>query len=136
MKRILVNLTDEELIKLEKLLKKKNYSSRSEAFRNAIELFAEAEKYPQLKKLIEKLRKRFVSEFRPTEKEIKQKIINYLRKYPGSTINEISSGIRIHRHTVRKYLSELNKRKIVHQKKIGTSKVSYISRISRRMKHD
>ncbi len=136
MKRLLVNLSDEELVKLEGLLKKKAYSSRSEAFRHALELLVEAEKSPELQKLIEKLRKRFVTEFRLTEREIKQKIIDYLRKYSGSTINEISAGIKIHRHTVRKYLTELIRQKIVHYKKIGTSKVSYLSRVFRRVKHD
>lgn len=134
MKRLLVNLTDEELTKLEKLLKKKIYSSRSEAFRYAIELLVEVEKYPELRDILEKLRE-WPTEFRPTEKEIKQKIVDYLRKYPDSTINEISAGTNIHRHTVRKYLWELVKLKIVHQKKVGTSTVSYL-RVSRRAKHD
>jgi len=134
LKRILVNLTEGELTKLEKLLKRKTYSSRSEAFRYAIDLLVEAEKIPELRKFIEKLRK-IQTELRLTEREIIQKITDYLGKHPGSTINEISTGSKIHRHTVRKYLLELNRLKIVYQKKVGTSKISYLSRVSRRMKN-
>ncbi len=132
MKRLIVNLSDEELSKLENFLEKKTYSSRSEAFRYAIELLIESEKLPKLKNVIEKLRERSVVDFGPTEREIKHRIIEYLRKHPRATINEISGGTKLHRHTVRKYLVELTKLKIVHQKKVGTCKVSFISAKGRR----
>lgn len=135
MRRILVNLTDEELSKLEKFLKKKIYSSRSEAFRHAIELLFETGKLPKLREISNKLRKQFVHEFRPKEKEIKQNIIDYLRKYSGSTINEISVHTKLHRHTIRKYLSELIRAKMVRQKKVGVSVLSYL-KVSWGIKND
>ena len=94
----------------------------------------EAEKTSELQKIGEKVRESSVSEFKPTERGIKTKIISHIRKYPGSIINEISAHTKLHRNTVNKYLSQLVKSKIVHQKKIGTSTVSYLSRISRRLK--
>jgi len=136
LKRILVNLTEEELNKLEKLLKKKIYSSRSDAFRQAVELLVEVEKIPELREIVEKLRKRFVAKVRPITKEIENEIIKCLRIHPGSTVNEISAYTKLHRHTVRKYLLKLTKAKVVRQKKAGTSKVSYLSRASRRIKNE
>ena len=135
MKRLLVNLTEEELVKLEELLKKKIYSSRSEAFRHAIELLFETGKLPKLREISNKLRKQFVHEFRPKEKEIKQNIIDYLRKHSGSTINEISVHTKLHRHTIRKYLSELVESRVIYQKKVGTSKISYL-RVFGRIKNE
>ncbi len=134
MKRILVNLTEEELAKIEKLLKKKTYNSRSEAVRHALELLIEADKHSELKKILKISGKLSTNGFRSTSQEIKQKIISYLREHPGSTINEIFSGTGFHRHTIRKYLLELSKLKILEQRKIGTSTVSYLN--SRRIKNE
>lgn len=135
LKRFLVNLTDEELTKLDELLKNKGYSSRSEVFRKAIGLLMEVERSPQLHRVLEKIGKKEV-DLRKTGREIRGRIIDFLGHRPGSTISEISDGAGIHRHSVRKYLEELVKLEVVRQKKVGTSKVSYLSRVSRRVRYD
>lgn len=133
MKRFLVNLSDQELERLEKLLRKKTYNSRSDAFRQAIGLLFEAEKSPELKKIVEKA-KISSTGFRPTENQIKEKIIGHLRRHPVSTINKISSDTGLHRHTARKYIAALVNAGVVRQKKSGVSVLSFLTK--RRSKND
>ncbi len=134
MKRLLVNLTEQELAKLEKLLKKKIYSSRSDTFREAIELLFEAEKSPELRRIVEKLRHRRI-ELRLSGRAIREKLMSFLEKHPsGASISQVSEATKLHRHTVRKYLSGLIKSKIVYQKKVGVSRLSFVTVSGRRSK--
>lgn len=129
MERILSNLTKKQLKKLDKLVEQNNYSSRSEALRDALLLLLATEKSTKLKNILQKLRREAVKNnlVEPSPKELQNKIISILKKNSsGLTILEISELTNLHRHTVRKYIEILIAQEKIFQKKVGTSKLCFL----------
>lgn len=124
--RILINLTDEQLEKLNKLLKGEKYRSRSEAIRDAVLLLLKSEDSPQLQNILTKLKKgeKLIG---LSQNDLRKNIIEILRKHSeGLNINQISRISGIHRHTIRKYIADLAREKIVFEKKEGTSRIFFL----------
>ena len=120
MKRILTNLTHDQLKMLDKLVKEKGYSSRSEAVRDALVILAKSEKFPELRKILGE---------GSTKKQIKKKIIYALKKHTsGLSLLDISKAANLHRHTVRKYVKDLASEGFVVEKQVGASKICSLSR--------
>ncbi len=61
------------------------------------------------------------------ENQIEKKIIQILRKNPeGLTIVDIAKRLKIHRHTVSKYIYGLARAGIVYQRRIGVVSICYL----------
>ena len=129
MRRILANLTAKQLKKLDGLMKRMNYGSRSEAIRDALMLFSETERSPELERILKGLRGKKASELGRSSKSIAQSIVDVLRAHPkGLAVLEISRLSSIHRHTIRKYVDRLVRQRVVVQKKIGVAKVCFLKK--------
>lgn len=61
------------------------------------------------------------------DEEIKQKIIKILKEHPGLTVENLAEEIRMHRHTISKYLMELKGAGKIQKRKIGTAVLHYLT---------
>ena len=130
-RKILVNVSQDQLEKFKKFIEKRNYNFRSEAIRDAILLLLESQKSIQLQNKLNDLKNKDKL-IEPTPEFIKQNIIGILSKNRnGLNIKQISEILQIHRHTVRKYVTKLIFEKIIVQRKIGIFKICFLKREGR-----
>jgi len=61
--------------------------------------------------------------------DIKEEIVKILSKHPeGMEITEISKTLRIHRHTISKYIFALSMVGILEQREVGRAKVCFLKK--------
>lgn len=62
-----------------------------------------------------------------SSEEIKERIINLLRKHPGGlTIKDIANALKFHRQTVTKYILELKGAGVIIRKRVGSATLHYL----------
>ena len=124
MKKILTSFTREQLEELDRLAKKLDYSSRSEAIRDAVKLLFASRVSPQIKTILEKLRERSQKLKKIPPNHIGDRILEVVEKNPnGLSFLQISKLTGLHRHTVRKYVGKLARDSKVFLKRIGPTKI-------------
>ena len=61
--------------------------------------------------------------------KIEQKILQYLKKHPeGIMILDLADALKVHRHTITKYVYRLEGAEKIKIRKVGIAKLCYLNR--------